>query len=183
MDTNKAFDVLTRTGQAELDKVKEAGAAFFAQGDTAQVRVVADQVEKIQALLEALRQLQSRWLQVMPEPATINPPLPLNNPAQRTPAGRRTPQESYRLPILQALVEMRGKGRTDRVLDRVGELMVDILNDVDHELLPNRRDYRWRNTAMWERLEMVKDGLLSDRSPKGTWEITEAGREYLARRK
>lgn len=98
---------------------------------------------------------------------------------QRTPPGIKTPQEQYRLPILQALVEMGGKARTGRVLDRVSELMAGILNDFDRERLPQVRDIRWRNTAMWERLEMVKEGLLSDQSPDGTWEITKAGIQKL----
>jgi len=40
---------------------------------------------------------------------------------------------------------------------------------------------RWKNRALWERLVMVKDGLLKSGSPRGIWEITEKGREFYKR--
>ncbi len=180
MATKEAFSALLKLATQELEKVQQKGATYFASGDTTHIREAADQVEKIQELIKALNQLQHQWLQVMPDSAPTTPPLPIERPVQRTPPGIKTPQESYRLPILRALDEMGGKGRTGLVLDLVGEIMKDILNDFDRERLPKQRDFRWRNTAMWERLDMVKDGLLSDRSPNGTWEITEKGRKHLA---
>jgi restriction system protein len=179
MEAKEAFSSLLKLATKELEKVQKEGATYFASGDTTHIREAADQVEKIQELIKALNQLQGKWQQVIPDVApTLLLPL-LEHPIQRTPSGIKTPQEQYRLPILQALVEMGGKGRTGLVLDRVGEIMKDILNDFDRERLPKQRDFRWRNTAMWERLDMVKDGLLSDRSPNGTWEITEKGRKQL----
>jgi hypothetical protein len=38
----------------------------------------------------------------------------------------------------------------------------------------------WENRAQWERLKMVKEGLLRADSPHGVWELTESGRQYLA---
>jgi hypothetical protein len=175
MNPKEAFDTLIKTANVELEKTQQAGAAYFASGDTVHIREAADRVERIQSLIQALHQLQGQWKQLIPYQTPSAPPLPFDPPKQRTPPGLKTPQEQYRLPILQALVEMGGKARTGRVLDRVGELMAGILNDFDRERLPQGRDIRWRNTAMWERLDMVKEGLLSDQSPNGTWEITEAG--------
>jgi hypothetical protein len=178
MDTQKAFKILLESAETQLKEIQQEGAAYFTRGDTPHVREAADKVEKIQALIQALCQLQSQWQQVMPDLEAIPPSLPFDH-AQRTPPGIKTPQDNYRLPILRALVEMGGKGRTGIVLDRVGEMMADILNDFDRDRLPKQHDFRWRNTAMWERLEMVKDGYLSNRTPNGTWEITEEGRKYL----
>lgn len=179
MNPREAFETLFKAANVELEKTQQAGAAYFASGDTVHIREAADRVERIQSLIQVLRQLQGQWKQLFPEPPLSAPPLPFDPPVQRTPPGIKTPQEQYRLPILQALVEMDGKARTGRVLDRVGELMAGILNDFDRERLPQGRDIRWRNTAMWERLEMVKEGLLSDQSPNGMWEITEAGIQKL----
>lgn len=182
--TEAAFETLNQAAVAELKKVQQAGAAYFAAGDTGQVRAAADRVESIQALLRAIAQLKAQWdatLPAEPQPTVAPPPAMASKP-QRTSPGMKTPQEHYWLPILQALVEKGGAGRTGRVLDRVGELMADILNDFDHERLPQQHDFRWRNTAMWARLDMVKAGYLSDQSAKGTWEITEAGRQYLNER-
>jgi len=59
-------------------------------------------------------------------------------------------------------------------------LRISMLSDFDRELLTERHDIRWRNTAMWVRLEMVKAGYLSNQSPRGVWEITDEGKKYLA---
>jgi len=89
---------------------------------------------------------------------------------------KRTPKEAYRLPILEVLLEAGGAGRVEDVLDRVGTKMKGILKPVDYQ---NNRSgaVRWRNTAMWERLTMVREGLLKPNSPRGVWEITESGRK------
>lgn len=38
---------------------------------------------------------------------------------------------------------------------------------------------RWKNTAQWARNKMVNDDLLRSNSPRGVWELTENGREYM----
>jgi len=58
-------------------------------------------------------------------------------------------------------------------------MMKDRLREVDWEMLPNGRSIRWRNTAQWARYRMIQAGLLAPDSPRGIWEITEAGRAYL----
>jgi hypothetical protein len=91
----------------------------------------------------------------------------------RLPRGQKTPGPSYRPPILRALYEMGGKGKTATVLARVEELMKDQLNKVDRIVTSNIP--RWSNTAQWERLRMVKEGLIN-KKPHGMWELTEKGR-------
>lgn len=184
MNAKEAFAALLKIAAEELQAVQQEGAAYFASGDTTHVREAADQVEKIQILLLEVRELKEHWVQILPDPIQEHPaqPIPQQLLPQRTAPGQKTPQEQYWVPILQVLVEMGGKGPTGRVLDLVGELMQNIINDFDCDLLPARHDIRWRNTAMWARLEMVKVGYLSDQSPRGIWEITEEGRKYLANR-
>jgi restriction system protein len=65
------------------------------------------------------------------------------------------------------------------VLNIAYEKMKDCLAEDDLKPLPSGRDIRWANTAQWERLNMVEEGLLRDDSPMGIWEMTEAGRVYL----
>jgi predicted transcriptional regulator len=93
--------------------------------------------------------------------------------------GEKTPRQAFRIPILEALVELGGKGKTDEILEKVELKMKHILNSVDYEKLPSGVMIRWQNTAQWERYVMVKDGLLRSDSPKGIWEITEKGRKFL----
>ena len=68
------------------------------------------------------------------------------------------------------------------VLIRVEQLMKGVLTRVDYEPLASDPDApRWRNTAQWARNTMVKEGLLKSNSPHGVWEISEAGRQALAK--
>lgn len=101
-----------------------------------------------------------------------------NSQTVRSPIKRRNeriPQNEYRGPILTALSEMDGSGYVRAVLNRVGELMADRLNDIDRDYLPSGNDIRWRNAAQWERQVMVNEGLLKKDCPRGIWELTEEG--------
>ena len=55
-----------------------------------------------------------------------------------------------------------------------------ILKDVDYDPLASGPDNpRWRNAGQWARNSMVNEGLLKRDSPRGIWEITDAGRQVL----
>ena len=98
----------------------------------------------------------------------------------RIPRGQRTPMEDFYLPILNALVQIGGSGEAKEILARVEQLMKGTLNDIDYQSLPsNPQVLRWHNTANWARFKMVGRGLLQKNSPRGIWEITEAGRRFL----
>ena len=99
---------------------------------------------------------------------------------KRLERGLRTREDAFRIPILQALVQMDGSGPVAEVLDEVGDLMKKKLNDYDSSPLPSTPDsLRWRNTAQWARNAMVKEGLLASDSSRGTWKITEEGEQWL----
>ena len=67
------------------------------------------------------------------------------------------------------------------VVPRVEQLMKSILKDVDYEPLTSMPDMpRWKNSTQWARNSLVKEGLLKDNSPRGVWEISEAGRKYYS---
>ena len=87
-----------------------------------------------------------------------------------------TPNRDYRKPILQILVEMGGRARTGDVLDRLPLKMS--LTDGDHEETSSGK-IRYRHHAEFERLAMVKEGLISSTSPHGVWETTDGGRRWL----
>jgi hypothetical protein len=97
-----------------------------------------------------------------------------NNANRRIERGDRTPQEDFRQPILQALYEGGGSEKTSEVLDRVGDMLANKLKKSDRAKL-SHGEVRWRNTAQWERNEMVEEGLLKKNSPRGLWELTEKG--------
>lgn len=68
------------------------------------------------------------------------------------------------------------------VLDKVYEKMKNVLNVYDKEPL-NSGYIRWQNTAQWARNTMVNDGLLSSKSGRGVWEITDKGKKCLEKLK
>ncbi len=54
----------------------------------------------------------------------------------RLPRGLRTPEEAFRIPILETLIELGGSGHAGEVLDRVESKMNNVLNSYDKEPLP-----------------------------------------------
>jgi restriction system protein len=96
----------------------------------------------------------------------------------KLPKGQKTPQQAYRRPIIEALDELGGSGTVIDILDIVETKMKTLLSEIDYKEIPTG-DIRWRNTAMWERFEMIKDGLLKSGSPRGVWELSNKGLEEI----
>lgn len=88
--------------------------------------------------------------------------------------GTRTPQAAFREPLLHVLYESGGSAKMSEVVERVGNLLNEKLNDVDRQKLDSG-EIRWRNAVQWERNEMVKRGFLKKDSPRGLWELTAKG--------
>lgn len=94
--------------------------------------------------------------------------------------GLKTPEKEFRIPILEALVELGGRAEVKEVLKIVEQKLKGKLNKYDYENIPSDPSkIRWKDTASWCRNTLVNEGLLSSNSPKGIWEITEKGRKYL----
>jgi restriction system protein len=101
------------------------------------------------------------------------------NTASVPPGSReRTYYAEYDKPILEALVELGGRGSTDQVLRIVHSKMQPLLKPPDYDLVSGGEE-RWRNTARWRRNTLVKNGFLRANSPWGIWEITDAGKARL----
>jgi len=88
---------------------------------------------------------------------------------------RKTPNYTYRLPILNALATLGGRASADDVLKVVDKQVGSILNEFDRQQLPSGTDVRWRNAAQWVRFALVKEGLLKSNSPHGVWELSDKG--------
>ena len=100
----------------------------------------------------------------------------------RVARGSRTPEPAFRVPILAVLIEAGGSLPMRDAIDKVGDLMAAELNEVDRQSLPSdEHAVRWRNTAKWARNNMADEGLL-DRSTRGVWAITDAGRAWMETR-
>lgn len=185
VNEKEAFEMLTEALKRSLKEAQELGAQAFREGRYSDVQKAAQRAHQIASELEHLERLRSQWAEFISMSAGLGP-APAAAPHQRgrkrgkrLPPGLRTPQGAFRIPILLALEELGGRGTVQQVIDRVGELMGAALNEVDRSLLPSGNAIRWHNTLQWCRVEMIHEGLLASDSPRGIWEITEKGRQYL----
>jgi hypothetical protein len=90
-----------------------------------------------------------------------------------------TPAKAYWRPILSVLVELGGRARRQKVIDLVGKKMEHVLTPADHVRLPSF-GIRWEHVVAWQASHMRRvAGLIRNDSPRGVWEITDAGREWL----
>jgi restriction system protein len=178
-----AFEMLLEEIEVEIDFINQAGSKAFERSDYASVEQHRQRASQATQLRNKLVDLRKEWdVLVTPhtdqvEEATIRNERRNLGRLQR---GLRTPEAAFRQPILKVLTEKGGSARMNDVLNDVEQLMKSVLKQVDYQPLPSQPDApRWRNTAQWERDTMVKEGLLKSTSPRGVWEITEAGRKAL----
>jgi len=174
VDTQEAFDTLLSQLRQALKETQRASSEALQRSNFSAVKAAAGRGEAIQQHIAHLEALQREWAGLVAARAPGG-----KKKGGRAPRGQSTPQKAFRLPILQALEELGGHGRMAQVLERVYAMVEGRLTDVDRELLPSGQDIRWENHAAWEKLRMVREGLLASDSPHGIWEITEAGRAYL----
>lgn len=78
--------------------------------------------------------------------------------------------------IIRALRKLGGRGRVAEILEDVENQLKDKLQPGDFKFLKDEKTIAWQNRAQWERLRMVKEGLLRSDSPHGIWELTEKDR-------
>lgn len=181
-DVLAAIEMLLEEIETVIETVNSEGSAAFASGKHKEAEAALARVKAMTAFREKVAVLQGEWAALAPE----TPARPARRRGRRKKTARlrrglRTPEAAYRRPILQALVEMGGKGEIGAVLDRVRVLMRNVLKPVDDQpLASDPKMPRWRNAAQWARNRMVQEGLLASDSPRGMWEITAAGRRWLA---
>jgi len=92
--------------------------------------------------------------------------------------GELLPESDYWVPILEILAEAKGRAKGREVIDALEERLGSRFGPADHDVLA-MGEVRWRNRARFARLRMKELGLVSSQSPRGIWEITEKGRDFL----
>ncbi len=84
-------------------------------------------------------------------------------------------QPEFRPYILRALAKLGGRARVEEVLEHVEKMVKPFLSPEDLEPVPSGKELRWHNKLRWERFNMVQEGLLRPKSPRGIWELTKRG--------
>ncbi len=175
-----AFDIVLEEIENAIVVLNRQGAQAFERGHYEEARDLMEKGLQMTIFRSKVKDLQKEWLNIF---ASFIPQKPRKQKSLRSKKlqkGLRTPEDEFRIPILQSLVEFGGSAPMNSVLDKVEKLMGNKLNDYDLQTLPSDPTIpRWRNTAQWARSAMVKEGLLSSTSPRGIWEITDAGRTFL----
>lgn len=98
----------------------------------------------------------------------------------RVPKGSILPESDYELPILRALEQHGGRVPTSELIAQLEKEIDSRLTAVDRERLSSG-GIRWQNRAQFVRLKLIKRGEMAEGSPRGLWEISEAGRKRLAK--
>ena len=183
MDQNEvlvAFEILMEEIEAVTNSLNEAGAEAFRAGDYEKARRAIEEATRLAEFRERVKALQQEWSSVFARKARRKKVRAHRSIKKKLARGLRTPEEAFRRPILEALIELGGQAPIGEVLERVGHKMNKIFNSFDREPLPsNPKCIRWRNTAQWCRNTLVREGLMKNDSPYGIWEISDAGREWL----
>ena len=111
-------------------------------------------------------------------------PLGSDGPSESSPgrarAGTILPEEEYMLPLLEVLQQHGGRAPAREVIEEVGQRVADRLTTLDKEIV-HSGGVRWRNRVQFARLRLVDRGFLKKDSPKGVWEITKEGENYLSK--
>jgi len=173
MDDRLALEHLIARLKSVVHGGKASGAMAFREGRFGDAQAAAKQAEDAQKYLATLQDLQKKWARITLAPGQATPRR------SRIPSSKKLKGSEYRIPILQALQQMGGRGSLREVLAIVEPIVKDRLTSEDLSMLSDGRTLRWRNSAQWERNAMVKEGLLLANSPHGVWEISDKGVSLL----
>jgi hypothetical protein len=188
-DVSAAFEMLLEEIETRVSLLGRINARAWEERNFDQAGDLVKRAETITDFREEVLQLQKKWEALFPDEEIENdaneePPINIDTSERRSlgrlQRGMRTREPEFRRPLLKVLVDKGGSASMKDVLAELEKIMKGKLKDVDYDPLPSDPDtIRWRNTAQWSRQAMVNDGLLKNNSPRGIWEISEAGRKYL----
>jgi hypothetical protein len=178
-----AFEILLEEMETEIEIINQSGARAFAARNYDAARAVLERADQITGVREKLVALRNEWERLVPVAGSNGAGSKKNgsHDLSRLHRGIRTREAAYFKPILQVLNQMGGFGDMAEVLERIPKLMKGTLTDIDFEPLASNSEVpRWWNTAQWAQNSMVQAGLLKPDSPRGIWEMTEAGHKLIA---
>jgi restriction system protein len=182
-EVHVAFETLLEEIEKVANAVNESGAAALTSGRYDEARAAIEHATRLAEFRERVKSLQTEWdrlVDAAPVEVVRRPGRTRRKRRRSLSRGLKTPERSFRRPILESLVELGGRASVDAVLRKVEEKMRHVLNEYDYQRLPSTpKEVRWENTAKWCRSMLVKEGLMRADSPRGVWEISEAGRRSL----
>lgn len=184
-----AFDMLLEELETIIPVLNDQGKKLMDQMKYPEARAVIAKAEAVIAFQDKVRALKAEWLS-LEVPPTKSPIIqkfkkPTKKKLTRITTtkleeGKRTKNEDFRMPILQALVDAGGSMRFSYLIDDLENRMKDKLTADDWGILASDgKTIRWKNNVGWAKKPMLDAGFLSTTAPMGIWEITAAGRNAL----
>ncbi|WP_297761304.1 winged helix-turn-helix domain-containing protein [Thermosynechococcus sp.] len=178
-EVNTAFEILLEEIELVANQLNEDGAQAFKEGNYDTARRAIEEADRLVEFRDKVKALQKEWASLLAR-TPQRPKKASREVKSRLPRGLRTPEDTFRRPILESLVELGGEAPTGKVLDLLEKKMRAELTKYDLQPLPSDpKSIRWRNTAQWCRNTLVREGLMKQDSPHGTWEISDLGRKAL----
>lgn len=173
-----AFEILLDEMEAVVMGLNQEGAQLLTAGKYEEARALIEKVESINNIHDKVQSLSVDWRNLYVSESKRSPKK-RNLTNKRLKYGLRTPERSFKLPILQTIIEMGGDGKVSEILDRMELNLKPILNEYDYQLMKATKQPRWRTTAKWTRQALVDEGKLASDSPRGVWAITPQGRAWV----
>jgi uncharacterized protein YukE len=177
-EVNTAFEILLEEIELVANQLNEAGADAFRARNYDKAQQAIEEATRLADFGEKVKVLQREWAGLAAGGLKVGQRKLQRTSKERLERKLCTPKEAFRRPILEALVELGGSASIGEVLERVGARMNSVLNQYDREPLASG-PVRWKNTAQWCRNTLVQEGLMKSNSPRGVWEISDAGRKWL----
>jgi hypothetical protein len=98
----------------------------------------------------------------------------------RVARGSLLPESEYEMPILRYLDQQGGRAPSREVIEAVGDQLQREGRFEPADLEPLKSgEVRWKSRAAFVRLRLVETGDLDGQAPRGTWEITDQGRQRV----
>ncbi len=85
----------------------------------------------------------------------------------------KTNSDTLRACIINALQKFGGRARLSNIFQDIELQLKDQFLPADLNKVQNGKQTVWKNNVQWERLRMVKEGILKNDSPNGIWELSE----------
>ena len=80
--------------------------------------------------------------------------------------------------MLKALYSLDGHSTTKEVRQKMRAELEGCLKPFDFEIVGSKQE-RWWNNVCWTRNALVNEGLFRNDSPRGVWELSQQGKDYV----
>ncbi len=161
MEVRSAFQNLVDSLRHELDGTKAAGSHAFELGEFDNAQKAANQGQAIMSILDAGKGIADQWDSAQYAEAASPEPKPVpKGTLEQVVSSPILDGGDYVVPVLQALEDLGGKGKTDAL-------------EIDGG------SKRWKKAEPSVRREMTKKGYIYSNTPVDEWKLTPQGRLYL----